>query len=110
MASRPFRLVSAATTNLTHVGVYPGKLNGYSIVNTSGARKFVKFYDAIAPVVGTTTPVLTIAVPATSEVDFDLSNGVFFGNALWFATTANVGDSDTTAVGAGDLYINLFVE
>ena len=110
MASRHFRLVSAATTNLTQVGVYPGKLNGYVIINNNAAARYVKFYDALVPVVGTTTPVLTLLVPATSQISFDLANGAFFGNAMWIATTANLVDSDTTAVSARDLYISLFVE
>jgi hypothetical protein len=110
MAARYTRIVSKATTNLTQLVTYPGRLDSYVIINTNAAARYVKFYDTVAPVVGTTVPAITLLIPATTQVQLDFANGVFFGNGMWLATTVNIADSDTTAVGAGDLYINLFTE
>lgn len=111
MSSMKFRQVSLATTNLVPVRGGIANLKGALIINTNAAVRFVKLYDSTdAPVVGTTVPALTIEIPASGQLALTWSDGVNFGHTMWMATTVNVADSDTTAVGAGDLITQLFVE
>lgn len=111
MADSKFRLVSAASTNLTKVKDLMANLSGWYVVNTNAAIRYLKFYDQNnTPTVGTDVPTLTVQLPASSAVAYDLSPVVMFKNSMWIATTTGVSDTDSTAVGAGDLYIHVFYE
>ena len=93
--------------NLTNVAyqvkVGDGNLLGWNIINPNGSAVYVKFYeDLIANVtVGTTTPKLTIAVPANSSV-YVAPNCVqeFFLEGIVMAVTTGVADSDNTNPGS----------
>jgi len=102
-------LVAAATTNATSVKASAGKL--YSLVagNISAGAKYLKLYNkASAPTVGTDTPVMTIPIPAGSAVSLDLGAvGVAFSAGIAYAITGAGAVSDTTAVAAGDVVVNL---
>ena len=109
MASNKFRLVSAATTNLTPIRRNVSNFKGAVIVNTNAAARYVKLYDSTSsPTVGADAPALTITIPASGEKDLSFPDGVNFGNSLWLATTTGVADSDATAVVAGDLLLQIF--
>ena len=72
---------------------------------------YLKIYDkATAPTVGTDVPVLTIPVPTHTQgagIVIPIPNGVTFSNGIAIAVTGGVADSDTTAVGADEVVINL---
>ncbi len=111
MSAMKFRQVSQATTNLAEVKAYGANLKGALIINTNAAIRYVKLYDSTdSPTVGTTVPALTIEVPASGQLFLAWPDGVNFGHSMWMATTDNVADSDSTAVGAGDLITQLFYE
>jgi len=111
MSAMKFRLVSLATINLNPVKQYGANLKGALLINTNAAARYVKLYESTdAPAVGTTVPALTIEVPASSQVPLAWPDGINFSKTMWVATTTGVADSDSTAVGAGDLYVQLFVE
>jgi hypothetical protein len=77
------------------------------IANTTAAVKYVKFYDkATAPTVGTDTPAATIAAPASTTFVLALAN-LPFRSGIGFGITGAAGDSDTTAVAAGDIILTL---
>ena len=107
-----FRLVSAASTNLSKLKNLGADVKGFAIINTNAAARYVKFYDVAdpGPTVGTTAPALTVLVPATGQVLQSWPDGIYFQYGLWLATTVNAVDSDTTAVGAGDLIIQALYE
>ena len=111
MSAMKFRLVSKASINLNPVKQYGANLKGCLLINTNAAARYVKLYESVdAPTIGTTTPAITIEVPASSQVPLTWSDGINFSETMWVATTTGVADSDTGAVGAGDLYVQLFVE
>lgn len=106
--STPLHIVSAATTNATSVKASAGKLTKIYAINTSAtADRFVKVYNkATAPVVGTDVPVKTIKVTAASVADINLpSTSLTAGIAI--AITGAVGDADATAIGAGDVILDI---
>lgn len=97
---------SAASTNATSVLAAPGFLYSLLASNQSGSTRFIKLYDkATAPNVGTDTPLLTIPVAASGCVVISLGSfGIAFANGIAYAITGAVSDSDTTAIGAGDIH------
>jgi hypothetical protein len=72
-------------------------------------RRFLKLYNkASAPTVGTDTPLMTIPIAAGGNSFAYMEDGIMFSNGLALATTNLVADSDTTALTANDLVVNLF--
>jgi hypothetical protein len=108
----PYHLISAATTNATNVKGTAGQVFGVQVFNTNATARFLKFFDkATAPIPGTDTPVKTILVPGNSPggggAIIQQPLGIAFANGIGFATTVNIADNDATAVGAGDLAVNI---
>jgi hypothetical protein len=96
---------SAATTNATLVSAVPCDLYGIIAMNTVAAVKYLKIYNkGSAPVVGTDIPILTIPLPPTNALTaIQFETGLYLNVGLSYAITGADGDSDTTAVAAGDV-------
>lgn len=111
----PSHLISAASTNATSLKGSAGQVYGFQLMNksTSGAA-YVKFYNkATSPTVGTDTPVkvITLAAAASSTqptvVVHSQPLGISFSTGIAFAITGGSGNSDTTAVSAGDVHVEV---
>jgi endonuclease V-like protein UPF0215 family len=101
-------LVSAATTNATLVKSGPGRVYGWSIGNTSAAIRYVKLHNtAVAPTAGSAVK-QTIFLPASGGSNYYMDSGLDFNQGIGFTTVTGAADSDTTAVGANDLLIEIF--
>lgn len=91
-----------------------GTVYGLWFSNTATATRFLKFYNATAAnvTVGTTTPVLTIALPGNTSDDisgvFSIAQGIAFGTAITVAATTGIADNDTGAPAANDVVVNIF--
>lgn len=98
-------LSSAATTNATSVKTSAGKLVRIRGYNAAASIRYLKLYNkASAPTVGTDTPVLTLAIPASGSFEFDLGAlGFPFATGIAYAITGAAADADTTAIAAGDI-------
>lgn len=96
---------SANSTNATVGKNAAGTLHAISGYNSNAAVRYLKVYNkATAPTVGTDTPVLTIAIPATSAIPPTLlPMGLYFSAGISYALTTGAADADTGAVGAGDI-------
>ena len=105
----PFRVLSAATTNATQVVVRPVMLTSLMAINTSASVRFLKIYDSASiPTAGSGTPVWTIPIPsATTGAGFSLPIPIpiGFNNGIGLTITANIGDTDATAIAANDITI-----
>lgn len=86
----------------------------YSILafNRTAAPLYLKFYNATAAnvTVGTTTPVITLVVPANADSDgagftHSVAQGYAFDTAICAAATTGVADADTGAPGANDCVV-----
>ncbi len=88
----------------------PGNLYGWYIHNNASAVRYVKLYNDTAAnvVVGTTTPVMTIPIPASSAANVHFTHGISFSTAITAAATTGVADNDTGAPGVGDVVVNIF--
>jgi hypothetical protein len=104
-----YRLVSAAGTNAASIKASAGQVYGWYLYNTASAMRVVKLYDtASTPTVGTTTPKLTIPIPAGSGANVEYTQGIAFSSGIGIGTTTGIADSDTGAVGANEVVVNLF--
>jgi hypothetical protein len=84
-----------------------GSLMGFNVINVNTTVVYVKFYNATSPIVGTTTPSLTIMIPPSDGV----TPGMFyqepsliplevFSTAISVAVVTGLADSSTTAPSA----------
>jgi len=109
--SKPYKYISLASTNANVITPQQAKLYVVSAIGLTSTVRYLKFYDSdVAPTVGTDTPVLTIPVPANTQgagivIPFNIP--IDFSTGLSFAITSGSADSDTGAVGAGDVIVNL---
>lgn len=109
--SQIYRLVSLATTNGNNIKSTVGQVYGWFMSNTNASPRFVKLYNsATSPTVGTTTPLMTITIPGNSNgagTNVDFSSGISFSSGIGIAITGLVADSDTTAISANEVVVNL---
>lgn len=77
---------------------HPGRLYFVNAYNSNGAAAFIQIFDATSAnvTVGTTTPKMSLFVPAGGAYSQNLPvNGFHFNTAITYACT-------TTATGSGD--------
>jgi hypothetical protein len=107
----PYKLISLATTNAVSLKNSGGNLYSVLAIGLTSTVRYLKLYNkASVPTVGTDIPVMTIPVPANTQgagVALAFSIGVNFPLGIAFAITSGAADSDTGAVGAGDVILNL---
>lgn len=86
-----------------------GTLYGWFIFNAAASTRYVKIYNATAAnvTVGTTTPLMTIPIPAGAGSNVEFTNGIKFDTAISIAATTGVADSDTGAPAANDVIMNV---
>lgn len=86
-----------------------GMVYGWFIYNNAATTHFVKFYNETAAnvTVGTTTPVLTLPIPAGSAANVFTPHGIAFSTAICVAATTAVADNDTGAPAANAVVINV---
>jgi hypothetical protein len=87
-----------------------GQVYGYYFSNVAASARFLKFYNATAAsvTVGSTTPLLTLPLPAAAAANVEFPHGIAFSTAITVAATTGVADADTGAPSANDVVINLF--
>ena len=120
----PFTIVSAANNNLTLVkatptaslgqpagaGVRLFKVNAFTATSTA----YLKVFNAAstgAVTMGTTAPVLNIALPVGASPNFDFGDiGVNLSAGCVIAITGGQALLDNTAVAAGQVSLNLAVD
>lgn len=94
---------SANSTNATVVKASAGDVFSVTAYNSNAAARYLKLYNkATAPTVGTDTPVMTIPMPPMAAVNINLQS-MYFATGIGLALTTGAADSDTGAVGAGDI-------
>lgn len=107
----PYKLISAASTNATSVKASAGQIYSIVVMNLNASQRYLKLYNkASSPTVGTDTPVQVYMIPgAAAGAGFTLSIpvGMQFDTGIAFALTTGIADSDTGAVAANEIVVNL---
>ena len=101
--------ISAATTNATNVKSGVPSIGSMIISNTSASIRYFKIFNlTVAPTMGTSTPVLNYAIMPNSTMAIDCSfAGIRLSSGFSYAITAGQALLDNTAVGAGDVVVNI---
>lgn len=107
-----FPLISANTDNATNIKNSHGQVYGYDIYNTHATLvRYVKLYNKSstpAPASDASLLKRTIAVPPSGRAYHHSVVGLAgFGNGIGMAAVTGSATNDDTAVGAGDLIINI---
>lgn len=105
------KLISAASTNATSLKASAGQVYGIQVFNLNTSPRYLKLYNkASAPTVGTDTPVKVFMIPgnaAGSGIVSNWTNGVEFTTGIAYALTTGIADSDTGAVAASEIALNI---
>ena len=100
--------ISAASTNATNVKGSAGVVYSIDLSNANASARWFKMYNkATSPTVGTDTPVFRAMIPASGGRTISFPHGLTFGTGIGFALTTGAADSDTGAVAANELTVNL---
>lgn len=115
MAHAMHKTISAASTNATSVKAVRSRLYGLQAMTIDETPVYLKLYNkASAPTVGTDTPVKVIMIPGNTSgagvVAVGWPQGLLFDLGLAFALTTGIADSDSTAVSANEVTVNLDYE
>ena len=95
---------SAASTNGTVVKASAGTVYGVTVSNINAAIRYLKLYNSTTVTVGTTTPAITLAIPAGGFVNVNWGPmGMRFGTGICLAMTTGATDADTGAVAANEI-------
>ena len=105
------KLISAATTNATSVKASAGQLYAVEAFSTSNTATYLKLFNSSsAPPVGTDTPVKVLTIPGNTRgagLVINWDKGLAFSSGIAFGLTTGVADSDTGAVAANEIVVNL---
>jgi len=87
-----------------------GQVYGWFLQNTSAGVRYFKLYNATAAsvTVGTTTPVITIGLPAGASANVMSPMGILFSTAITAACVTGVADNSAGAPGANECVANIF--
>lgn len=103
-----YHLVSAATTNATNIKNAAGTLYGWYVYNNNAAMRKVALHNTSGTPTAGASIFFTINVPPTSAANVFSDIGIAFSSGIAITTVTDNTDAGTTAVGSGDLTINLF--
>lgn len=99
---------SAATTNATSVKGGAGVVYHLSVTNTNSSPRYIRFYNkASAPTVGTDTVVYALAIPGSGGATINFTYGLPFTTGIAYSLTTGAADTDTTAVAADEVKVNV---
>lgn len=102
---RVSRIVSAAASvNATSAKAGPAQLFAITGYNAANAVRYLKLYNrATAPTVGTHTPLMTLALPATAAFSYSFPVPIEFSLGLAYGLTTGAADNDTAALTSADV-------
>jgi hypothetical protein len=103
-----FHLVSAGTTNATNIKASAGKVTGWFIYNSNAAARKVCFHNTSGSPTAGASVFFSLMIPPTSGANVSFPNGIDFSTGIAITTVTGLADSDTAAVAANDLIINIF--
>ena len=97
---------STASTNGTQVKATSANVFSITASNISASPRYLKIYNAATATIGTTIPVLTIPLPATSSQTFNFGTfGIRLGTGFYIGITGGAIDTDATSIGAGEVKV-----
>lgn len=103
--------MATADINATVIKATPGKVYGFQIFNNTASAKYVRLYDkasAPAPAADSALIRRRLIIPANGIVSYHVGQGIDgFAAGIAYVASGAAGDTDTTALAANDLVINV---
>ena len=103
-----YHLVSAGSTNASSVKASAGQLYGWYIYNSNAAARKVAFHNTAGTPTAGASVFFSLVIPPSSGANVFSTIGMAFSTGIGITTVTGLADSDTAAVAANDLIINLF--
>lgn len=101
-------IVSAATNNAAVISAAAAGVGQIVAANSAASWRYVKLYNkSTTPAPATDTPFMVVPVPPGGTVVLPHSLHVRFSTGLGIAIVAGSANSDNTAVGAGEVVVNI---
>jgi hypothetical protein len=102
-------LISAAGTNAQLVNGVARAIGTITLANTTSSYKYFKLINKNAiPVAGADTPVLNYPIPPMTTLDLNTSSvAIRMTNGIAYVITGGQALMDATAIGAGDVVVNI---
>jgi hypothetical protein len=86
----------------------PGTIYGFTVNNNGAAVAYFKLHNSTTVTVGTTAVSAWYKVPVGDSINIVFGDkGLRHGTGICYSITGAVGDTDTTAVAAGQVKVNL---
>lgn len=99
---------SSADTNAANIKASAGKVYSITATNTNASVRYLRLYNASgSPTVGTTSTVFKVALPAGGGVHLSFECGLNFSSGIAMSLTTGAADTDTGAVAANELAVNI---
>lgn len=103
-----YHLVSGASTNATNIKASAGQLYCYSVFNTNAAMRKLAFHNTAGSPTAGASVFFSLPIPGGGGANVCTDSGIAFSSGIAITTVTEGADSGTSAVGSGDLIINLF--
>lgn len=99
---------SSADTNAANVKSSAGKVFYIGVTNSNASARYLRLYNnSGTPTVGTTTTVFCKMIPAGGGFNVDFSHGLNFSSGIAMSLTTGAADTDTGAVAANEIKVNI---
>ena len=103
-----YHLVSAGSTNATNIKASAGQVFGWYIYNSNAAARKVVFHNTAGTPTAGASVFFSLVIPPTSGANVFNDIGMAFSTGIAITTVTGLADSDSAAVAANDLIINIF--
>lgn len=103
-----FHLASAGSTNATNIKASAGKVTGWYIYNSNAAARKVAFHNTAGTPTAGASVYFSLMIPPSSGANCPFPEGIDFATGIAITTVTGLADSDSAAVAANDLIINIF--
>lgn len=103
-----FHLEAAASTNATNLKASAGQVYGWYVFNNNTLPRKVAFHNTSGTPTAGSSIFFTLVIPGSSAANVFGETGIAFSSGIGITTVTGVADSDSTAVAADDLNINIW--
>jgi hypothetical protein len=98
-AASPFNYASPAAPAGGSVKSGAGRVTGINLTNNAASVRWVKFFNATAVTMGTTTAAFEFPIGPGQSINYSSAQGLGFATGIMIAVTAARGLTDNTATG-----------
>lgn len=105
-----FHLVGAATNNATNVKASAGQVYSITAFNLSASPRYLKFHNTAGTPTAGSGVVRTVLIPgntAGAGAVINIDKGLAFSTGIGISIVTGIADSDTTAIGASEVVVDI---